>query len=55
MSDMSSDEDLPDDFVMYAHRKEWADVKPLKQSNFFILWNLDIFFLLFYCFSRRWR
>lgn len=30
---MSSDEDLPDEFVMYAHRREWQDVKPLMQND----------------------
>lgn len=30
---MSSDEDLPDDWIPYSKRKDWADVVPLPQDD----------------------
>lgn len=33
MSDMSSDEDLPENFILYSRRPEWKDVQPLKQDD----------------------
>lgn len=32
MSD-SSDEDFSESYVMFKHRREWADVQPLKQND----------------------
>lgn len=32
MSD-SSDEDFNETYVMFKHRREWADVQPLKQND----------------------
>lgn len=33
MGDNSSDEDLPNDWVPYSKRPEWADIVPLEQED----------------------
>lgn len=32
MSD-SSDEDFNENYVLYKHRRDWSDVKPLRQND----------------------